>query len=228
MRLGAGGSSSWRPGCPRAVLFARALSRDSGRAGSAARRRSPGSSRRPPTRRRRADAAPRQHHRPPQCGPALPRRRSRWVTAPSSCRPGPAPSLPWAWTPGSGRVEWANAELSDIGEDRLAFGAPLGDRTTVVLRGAGDVTVEGGTVDRDGDVQTITAPAGRAGGRLARLTAGLRRSGSTEPDRRSDLALSWPLPPSAGRPRPVSVPPQAPDRRLLAVHLVRSRLDARA
>jgi beta-galactosidase len=59
-----------------------------------------------------------------------------------------------------GRIEWANAELTEVGEDRLAFGPPLGDRTTVVLRGAPDVLVDGATVRREGDVQTITAPAG--------------------------------------------------------------------
>ena len=59
-----------------------------------------------------------------------------------------------------GRIQWANAELTVIEDDRLVFGPPLGDRTTVVLRAAHDVTVEGGTIDRDGDVQTNTAPAG--------------------------------------------------------------------
>ena len=59
-----------------------------------------------------------------------------------------------------GRIEWANAELVEIGEDRLAFGPPLGDLTTAVLRGAPDVRVVGGTVERDGDLQTLTAPAG--------------------------------------------------------------------
>lgn len=59
-----------------------------------------------------------------------------------------------------GRIEWANAELVEIGEDRLAFGPPLGERTTVVLRGAPDVRVDSGTVERGGDVQTLTAPAG--------------------------------------------------------------------
>jgi beta-galactosidase len=57
-----------------------------------------------------------------------------------------------------GRVEWANAELTAIEAGALAFGPPLGDETTVVLRGATDVTVDGGLVRRDGDLQTITAP----------------------------------------------------------------------
>jgi beta-galactosidase len=57
-----------------------------------------------------------------------------------------------------GRVEWANAELTAIEAGALAFGPPLGDETTVLLRGATDVTVDGGLVRRDGDLQTITAP----------------------------------------------------------------------
>ena len=59
-----------------------------------------------------------------------------------------------------GRVEWANAELTAIEEDGLAFGPPLGDETTVVLRGAADVLADGATVRREGDLQTITAPTG--------------------------------------------------------------------
>jgi beta-galactosidase len=59
-----------------------------------------------------------------------------------------------------GRIEWANAELVQVGDDSLAFGPPLADRTTVVLRGADDVSAEGCTVVRAGDVQTLTAPAG--------------------------------------------------------------------
>jgi beta-galactosidase len=59
-----------------------------------------------------------------------------------------------------GRIEWANAELTGLGDERLVFGPPLGDRTTVVLRGAPDVVAEGCTVVRDGDVQTLTAPSG--------------------------------------------------------------------
>lgn len=65
-----------------------------------------------------------------------------------------------------GRLEWANAELTEVGEDRLVFGPPLGGVTRVVLdtvpgtevvatAGAEDVTV-----DRAGDVQTVTAPGG--------------------------------------------------------------------
>lgn len=62
-----------------------------------------------------------------------------------------------------GRLEWANAELTAIEADALAFGPPLGEETTVVLRGAAEVTVEGAgaegaTVRREGDLQTVTAP----------------------------------------------------------------------
>lgn len=62
-----------------------------------------------------------------------------------------------------GRLEWANAELTAIEADALAFGPPLGEETTVVLRGAAEVRVEGAgaegaTVRREGDLQTVTAP----------------------------------------------------------------------
>jgi beta-galactosidase len=59
-----------------------------------------------------------------------------------------------------GRLEWANAELTQVGPDRLAFGPPLGDATTVVLVGAMDVTAAGAQVVRSGDRQTVSAPAG--------------------------------------------------------------------
>ncbi|KQZ90230.1 hypothetical protein ASD62_13945 [Phycicoccus sp. Root563] len=65
-----------------------------------------------------------------------------------------------------GRVEWANAELIEVGDDRLVFGPPLGGRTTVVLDtvpGTEVVATAGPdevAVARDGDVRTFTAPAG--------------------------------------------------------------------
>jgi beta-galactosidase len=59
-----------------------------------------------------------------------------------------------------GRLDWANAELADVSPDRLVFGPPLGDQTTVVLSGAADVSAPDAVVERVGDVQTVRAPAG--------------------------------------------------------------------
>jgi beta-galactosidase len=60
-----------------------------------------------------------------------------------------------------GRLEWASAELSEVGEDGLAFHPGLGfpgrpGGTEVVLRGAPHVEERVGVeVTRDGDVQTV-------------------------------------------------------------------------
>ncbi|GAA2114002.1 beta-galactosidase [Actinomadura alba] len=65
-----------------------------------------------------------------------------------------------------GRLEWANAELAEVGDSFLAFHPGLGGdgATVVVLRGASDLTAkeaEGVTVERDGDVQTVRSRSGR-------------------------------------------------------------------